>query len=226
MKMEAISKVFHQGASKVRNALTPLFLLFICGPVLSGCVTTGHTSAPLVPPPPVVAAQEQPQAGHDGSLVMAVYYAEVEQNERYNFAPVTTGQGQEYAIASAGPDLAGMLNELGYERENVALSPGALAYNCEMKDRFDRKEVLAYEWDRSRLGLDLDGINTDGDGGRAVRVNYTLRLQPEKTSEQRCRYPSAWQGMAGSAYNELMLRESDTVWQHLRQIRKTVQDRF
>lgn len=86
---------------------------------------------------------------------------------------------------------------------------------CRTKDRFDRAALLAYEWDRSRLSFDVDGVNMSGDNAGFL-VEYKLRFQPEKTKKQRCRYDSQWQGLLGSGYNELMLREDDRVHERVR----------
>lgn len=222
MRMETVSRVFHRGVEKIKNAMLPCISVFLGGSVLCGCVTT-HASAPLAPPPPQVAYQE----GYDGTLMTAVFFAESSPQYAYNFTPpVAVGQGVEAALYAPRPELAGLPAGLGYERERVALSAGAAEHDCSISDRFDRGEVLAYEWDRSRLGLNVDGINMDGDGEQAVKVSYTMRLQPEKSPEQRCRYPSAWQGMAGSAYNELVKREDNTVWDQLKQARRSFENMF
>lgn len=225
--METVSRLFHRGVEKIKNATIPFILIILSGPVLCGCVTT-HASAPLVPPPPQL--MERPEAAHDGTLMMAVFFAESAPHYVHNFVPQQAPvqeQGAGIPLgAVARPELAGLPQGLGYERERVALSAGAAEPNCSLGDRFDRGEVLAYEWDRSRLGVNVDGVNMDGDGEQAVRVSYTMRLQPGKTEDQRCRYPSAWQGIAGSAYNELVKRDQNTVWDQLRQIRKDVQNMF
>ena len=104
---------------------------------------------------------------------------------------------------------------------------------CRLKDRFDRKALIAYEWSRNRLALDMDGGGIGLAGVKKVQgvhVDYTLHFQPEKTKAQRCRYHSSWQGMIGSGYNELFVRDKDTVWQQLRAMRKDaerfIDDRF
>lgn len=224
--METVSRVFHRGVEKVKNASTPFILIFLGLPVLCGCVTT-HASAPLVAPPPQVA--DRPDQAYDGTLMTAVFFAESAPHYVHNYAPQAPVQEQGAAMplgATARPELAGLPPGLGYERERVALSANAAEPDCSIGDRFDRGQVLAYEWDRSRLGLDVDGINMDSDGEQAVRVSYTLRLQPEKTEDQRCRYPSAWQGLAGSAYNELVKRDQNTVWDQIKQARRSFENMF
>ena len=104
-------------------------------------------------------------------------------------------------------------------------SAGESSYKCRWKDRLDRKAVLAYEWDRSRLSMDVDGVNLSGDGEYGVRVAYRLRFQPEKPPKERCRYNAAWQGMIGSGYHEFFVREKDTVWQAIKQDIKDVKQK-
>lgn len=94
---------------------------------------------------------------------------------------------------------------------------------CKINHRFDNKAVVAYEWDRSRIALDFDGIGLDWDGFtefEQVKLEYRLKFSPEKTKKERCRYPSRWQGLVGSGYNEFFLRDENTVWEELREIRK------
>lgn len=91
---------------------------------------------------------------------------------------------------------------------------------CSLKDRFDRKAVLAYEWDRSRLAMDLDGVNMDMDGNMGIKVEYRLRFQKWKKKKERCRYNSKWQGLVGSGYNEMFRRKDDTMWGKIKKMRK------
>lgn len=89
--------------------------------------------------------------------------------------------------------------------------------NCSVKDRIDRDALIAYEWSRNRLSMDVDGI---GGGDMGMMMTYKIRLQPEKTKKQKCRYNSSWQGMIGSGYNELMIREDDTLQEHFGKMRR------
>lgn len=94
--------------------------------------------------------------------------------------------------------------------------------HCSLRDRFDRKEVIAYNFadGQSRLGLKLgiDGFSLSDPGAfelREVRVNFRYRFQPIKKKRERCLYASPWQGLAGSGYNELVLRDRHTVYEEL-----------
>ncbi len=87
--------------------------------------------------------------------------------------------------------------------------------DCRLKDKFDRKSVLAYEWGRNKISLDIDGINLKPSSTKAVRFEYKLRIQPEKTKKQRCRFPSNWQGLLGSSYNEIFIRKDKKLWADL-----------
>lgn len=112
----------------------------------------------------------------------------------------------------------------------LALSAAESGANCNIKDRFDRKAVLAYQWGnhtRSRLALDVDGIGFDGGDIEGVKLEYTFRLQKEKPRKMGCRYQSNWQGMVGSGYNEMFLRPEDQgAKADLRQLRQDIQTRW
>ncbi len=90
-----------------------------------------------------------------------------------------------------------------------------LKSECSFKDKFDRKSVLAYEWGRNKLSLDIDGINLKKSSTKALFIQYKLRLQPEKTKKQRCRFPSNWQGLLGSSYNEIFIRKDQKIWHEI-----------
>jgi hypothetical protein len=100
---------------------------------------------------------------------------------------------------------------------------------CSTRERFDRKHLIAYQWGRTqenRVGLEIDGLGIDSMDVEAIKLEYTLRLQPHKTKKERCLSASNWQGMLGSAYNELYMREgNDTVWRDLREFRDDVESR-
>lgn len=115
---------------------------------------------------------------------------------------------------------ATMIDEM---RGRAALSKKSQTKECRLKDRFDRKALLAYQWDRSKIALDLDGVGV-GFGGfkklEGVKIEYKLRLQREKPPRERCRYDSKWQGLIGSGYNEFFVREDQSVWEDLRKMKK------
>lgn len=90
---------------------------------------------------------------------------------------------------------------------------------CHVKDRFDRDAMVAYEWNRSRLSLDVDGLNVSGGGNMGMYLQYKVVLQPGKNKKQACRYGSQWQGLVGSSYNEFVRRKDDTVWDEIKAFR-------
>ena len=103
-------------------------------------------------------------------------------------------------------------------RAVLALNSNNSPKGCRVKERFDRKYLIAYQWGRageSKLGLDVDGVGFDSMNVEGVMLEYKLRLQPIANKKDRCRYNSNWQGFLGSGYNEFFLRDDDTVWQHL-----------
>lgn len=168
-------------------------VLVFCLLTLSGCVTS-HSTASIAPLPP--------QGQHefietDASLHSAHYFVPVKSED-------------SAALPYADIEL--------YESNNKIVSNLSLESDvqnkCRLKDRFDREAILAYEWNRSRFALDVDGIGGGGDQSGA-RIQYTIRLQPEKTDKQKCRYKSSWQGLMGSGYNEFILRKENTVIQEI-----------
>lgn len=162
--------------------------------ILPGCVTSQSTAS-LAPQPP--------SAQHDFIESDVPLYA------AHYFAP----QESSYAVLAD----EGTVPQQS-EAFDVAVSVkdnSEPEKRCRIKDRFDREALIAYEWDRSRFALDVDGIGGGSDGSGA-RIEYKIRLQPEKTDKQKCRYSSKWQGLLGSGYNELVLRKEDTVMQEIR----------
>lgn len=165
---------------------------------LSGCVTSEKSVALAPNPPehrflqPETSASLDPSQIYDNSLETPVVHAAADAATSLTYAPPE-------AVA-------------------VSLSPEKIGGGCSIQDRFDRKALIAYEWDRSRLSMDVDGIG----GGKLdeVRLEYKIRLQPEKPKKLKCRYPSKWQGLVGSGYNELVERKDDTVFEEVRELKK------
>lgn len=94
--------------------------------------------------------------------------------------------------------------------------------DCSLRDRFDRKSAIAYNFadGKSRLGLhvDIDGPGLSDPGElevEGVMLNFRYRFQPVEKKREKCLYRSAWQGLLGSGYNEFFERESDTVYEQL-----------
>lgn len=100
----------------------------------------------------------------------------------------------------------------------------AKALGCNIGDRFDRGAALAYNFDdrQSRLALhmSLEGPSLS-DPGRlqlnSVMVRYTHKFsKPPQSKREKCRFQSNFQGVLGSAYNELFVRNNYTVWKEIR----------
>ncbi len=171
---------------------------------LSGCVTS-EKSVSLAPTPPVASAVVSDEINQD-----------------YSYVDVASGSAVIAEDVGAIP-VAVAAPAVSLD-QNVHVPDG-----CRVQDRFDRKALLAYEWDRSRFSLDVDGLSMGGADIDMVRLEYKIRLQPEKTKKQKCRYPSRWQGLIGSGYSELMVREDDTVFEEFKALRKKANpyiDRF
>jgi hypothetical protein len=94
---------------------------------------------------------------------------------------------------------------------------------CRIKDRFDRSSLwsMASKDGRKKLAVDVDtsGVKVEG-----AMIRYSFKFQPGKNTKKKehCLYPSQIQGLAPSAYRELVKRKSDTVWQHLKGLKDDV----
>lgn len=111
-----------------------------------------------------------------------------------------------------------------YGGTRVALKTEQSSKKCSIKDRIDRGDLIAYQWGRNRLGLDVDGINMRSTDLEGFKLQYTLRLQSHKTRKEKCRYESGWQGMIGTGYNEMFVREQDTIWMQIDKIKNDAED--
>lgn len=112
-----------------------------------------------------------------------------------------------------------------YTGTKAALRTEQSSKKCSIKDRIDRDDLIAYQWGgRNRIGLDVDGINMRSTELEGFKLQYTLRLQPHKTRKEKCRYESGWQGMIGSGYNEMFLRQEDTIWMQIDKIKNDAED--
>ena len=95
---------------------------------------------------------------------------------------------------------------------------------CSIKDRFDRKASIAYNFsdDQSRIAFNakIKGPSFSDPGRlefRGLELRFTYKLQKDrKSKKQHCLYNSPVQGVIGSLYNEFSARESDTIVQELR----------
>lgn len=89
--------------------------------------------------------------------------------------------------------------------------------DCSMGDRFDRDMTLAYDFEdgQTRLGLDVDGLSIDSMEVSQVTIEFRYRFEPVKARKERCRYASPVQGLVGSVYNELFVRDRQTIWSEL-----------
>lgn len=173
-------------------------MLVLCSLLLTGCVTS-NASKPLAPAPPEVNFSSVPR-----DIPFDVARSPVDVNALSAVSPA----------AGAPPiEIAKSLTEEDKEKR------------CRIQDRFDRKAILAYEWDRSRVALDMDGLNVGFDGiskFEQIKLEFRMKLQRGEKKDRRaaCRYKSGWQGIAGSGYNEFFRREGDTVWEEIKALRK------
>lgn len=138
------------------------------------------------------------------------------------FAPVTTSVEQGQPLDDFLPETQ---NATATKKKLGLTADEAQALGCSIKDRFDRTAALAYIYneERSRLSLHLglEGPSfSDPDRFEVdhVMVRFTHKFGKLSSKQKRkCLYPSHFQGIAGSVYNELVERENYTIWHELRE---------
>lgn len=142
---------------------------------------------------------------------------------------ITSAQDAANVAPAAGQASRTHRDTAKHHRPVLAAKSGGNV-NCSIKDRFDNDALFAYEFgtnQRSRFSFDVDGLNLDSSGIEAVKVSFTYRLQADKTKDQRCRYLSNYQGLVGSGYNELYIRDrGHTVWKEIDDVRGEIEDRL
>ncbi|HOO51040.1 MAG TPA: hypothetical protein PLK94_07120 [Alphaproteobacteria bacterium] len=98
------------------------------------------------------------------------------------------------------------------------------ALGCDIGDRFDSGAALAYNFtnQKSRLSLHLsvDGPSFSDPGNfefNSVLVRFTHKFQkPSKGEANNCLFPSQFQGLLGSTYNEIFIRDNYTILDELK----------
>lgn len=176
--------------------------LVFAGLTLSGCITS-ETSAPLAPQPPEIRhSLTQPQK------TTSQNYAAREDVALPKILSMIAAEPLSSDIVGLPPETQNIPKDISQSYDSA---------KCRINDRFDNKALLAYEWDRNRVAMNVGGSDVSGSG---MILSYKIRLQPEKTSKQKCRYNSQWQGIVGSGYNELVLRKDQTVWSEMKSIKK------
>lgn len=177
---------------------------------LPGCLTS-HNTAPLAPSPPDMvdsSSNTHNQDIHSHRQALATPDAKSAFDLKVIKPSAGAGQAGDIVTASAR------------KHEKQQKSQEAI-YECRLKDRFDRKALLAYEWDRSRLSVDVDGINMSGSGDKGVYVQYKLTFNPDKKDPKKnCMHPSQWRGMIGTGYNEFIVRDGRVVVEDVKKLKK------
>ncbi len=186
----------------IRELAQNLFCLF-CLLTVSGCMTSG-ISQPLAPLPP----------GYNSSISHSMAFSDLRRSglvdTEIDFVP-------DYAAAVSAVGHVDMAD--GISGASLGLSEEKKKTRCRLKDRFDRKALMAYEWDRSRLSMDVDGVNMTSFGqDMAVRIEYKMRIHPEKPRNKKtlCRGHLKFQGLVGTGYHEFFERDENTVWDEVR----------
>jgi len=107
------------------------------------------------------------------------------------------------------------------DNENALVpSEPAVPRGCSLRDRFDKDSVVAYNFSdgQSKLALHMNmgSMGFNGVEVDKVELKFHFRLQPIKTHDEKCRYPSNFQGLVGSGYHEFIERQHNTVWDNIR----------
>lgn len=118
-----------------------------------------------------------------------------------------------------------LIKEQVRERIQLGLtSAQSHALGCSIRDRFDRSAAVAYnfkdEQTRVALHLDIEGPSLSNPSRlelNKVMFRFTHHFQkPAASQKAKCLYPSGFQGLIGSAYNEFVARDNYTIWHELR----------
>jgi len=104
---------------------------------------------------------------------------------------------------------------LGDSGQELGIETNKIVKSCRIKDRFDTGSLLAYQMDEGLLSLDVDGLNHNSQKINKVYLNYTVSLQPELEKKDPCVYASAYRGLLGSAYSELVVHEGQNLSQEV-----------
>ena len=107
------------------------------------------------------------------------------------------------AISHPDAEVPGYSTRVFYSSAETAIDDG-----CGFKDRFDNKGLLAYYSDDRTKRL---SFHTGGFDEAVLRYSFKLRNGLDKKDKKKmsCLYNSRFQGIIGSVYNELNLREGE-----------------
>lgn len=99
----------------------------------------------------------------------------------------------------------------------IATDP-PIAAGCRFKDRFDRSSALSYRFADNHAKLALN-MSMDGLTPNRAMLRFSYKFQAIPKAKEKCLYNAPVQGVIGSVYNELVERDTHTVWQTLREQR-------
>ncbi len=147
-------------------------------------------------------------------------------NQRNTFTSIDYNHSAQMTEDTTPNDIKEILNnvvetrkkKLGLSREE------SQAFGCNIGDRFDRKAMFAYNFanQQSRLSLhmNLEGPSLSNPTNLQLNsflVRFTHKFQkPASRQKTLCLYPSSFQGLIGSGYNELFIRNNYTVMDELK----------
>lgn len=171
----------------------------ICGAAITLSACQAHQTG-FAPPPP------------------QFYFSENASSEQ-NYDLAAVQKLAEIAPASGQAVAAGTAIDQGH-RANAKQEPSG----CSIKDRFDRKDLIAYQWGDNRIGFDVDGIGYDSMEVEEVKLTYRLRLQPIADRKEKCRRGGSWHGIAGTGYAEIVQHDGDAIMKEWREYRRYIDD--
>lgn len=80
---------------------------------------------------------------------------------------------------------------------------------CRLKDRFDRTSVISFQFGNGvGVGIERGSLRMGSHRPQETRVMVTWRIGAQ-TKGERCRVQAPVQGLVGSVYNEIFLREKE-----------------
>lgn len=107
-------------------------------------------------------------------------------------------------------EIPGYSTRVFYSSAETAVDDG-----CGIRDRFDTKGLFAYYSQDRRKRL---SFHTGGFDEAVVRYSFKLRngLDKKEKKKVNCLYDSRFQGILGSVYNEMYLREGENAFDEAR----------
>ena len=163
--------------------------------LLTACLGSGGRYNSASAPPPSFTPTNYQSTGVDAGSIMQAQTLPIETRQAMTDA-------QKAAFSSGTGAGAGGVKE-------------EYSSNCSMGDRFDRKETLAYNFSDNQTRLGLKVSTSGATAFKGFKLQLTYKFDKPGHTSKKCKFSSPYQGLVGSAYNELFLRQKDTIWNDL-----------